>query len=119
MEKPGMSTEDRKLLSGAARAAGIEEWESRIDSGLSLTKQDGRHRNLPRWNSLEDSGDALRLLATLNLTVRVSPHEIEVFDEWGDCVVSMPVFDWGISAIEAALRRAITKAAYKIGEDFK
>lgn len=53
---------DRELLELAAKAAGIERGAERADCGISTTLPDGRHGHLPRWNPLEDDGDAFRLL---------------------------------------------------------
>ncbi|HWK72219.1 MAG TPA: hypothetical protein VNS29_15400 [Burkholderiaceae bacterium] len=109
---------DREMLELAAKAAGIERGEERLDSGISLTEQDGRHRSLPRWNPLDDDGDALRLAIACDLTVctdgfgTVSAGEafnpkygVHVAQEIRDCADKF-----------AAVRRAIVRAAAEIGK---
>ena len=102
---------DRELLELAAKAAGIltPSWygnASYIEGMLS------------RWNPLEDDGDALRLAVTLNMGVSIPV--------WKDNRIDVITFrDSGVNVIEkgndamAATRRAIVRAAAKIGEAAK
>ena len=108
-----MNTDDRELLELAAKAAGIEYGADRIDSGLSLTEKDGRHRSLPRWNPLEDDGDALRLAVKLRLKISIaSATAIATHHQkaWGEALHE----DLGDDHY-AATRRAIVRAAAEIG----
>lgn len=99
---------DRELLELAAKAANIEHGADRLDCGLSITLPGGRHHSLPRWNPLEDDGDALRLAVQLGITFRHFGHKVSAvgttqFDEY---VGDDPY---------AATRRAIVRAAAEIG----
>ena len=65
---------DRELLELAAKAAGYEVWQGRWHQEdmmfMRLKKQDPTGKCSGReWNPLTDDGDALRLAATLRLTV--------------------------------------------------
>lgn len=118
---------DRELLEFAAKAAGIELGEDRIDSGVSITGPDGRHRHLPRWNPLADDGDALRLAVNLHI-------DIASYKESGNVhAYSKQLLDYGTDGAPsyqdheimtepfgddqmAATRRAIVRAAASIGE---
>lgn len=115
---------DRELLELAAKAAGIEHGADRTECGLSLTGPDGRHRSLPRWNPLEDDGDALRLAVKLRLSVdhnhTADQHRWVAVDRNGCEGCYDPV-----SCVEdefeegdrfAATRRAIARVAAEIGK---
>lgn len=115
---------DRELLELAAKAADIEHGADRLDSGLSLTGPDGRHRSLPQWNPLTDDGDALRLAVNLRMTIRLE-DPAAVIAGWAEnqhvpftADGSGPWFwkEWGrILDPEATTRRAIVRAAAEIG----
>ena len=114
-----MST-DRELIELAAKAAGIEDGADRIDSGLSLTEKDGRHRSLPRWNPLEDDGDALRLAYKLRLVI--APLRTLVGEDYGFAVHphgrdDLAVVESGTDI--ASMRLAIARAAAEIGRGMK
>lgn len=102
---------DRELLEAAAKAAGIltPSWygnASYIDGMLSI------------WNPLEDDGDALRLAVDLNMGVSIpvwKDNRIDVIT-FRDSMVN--VIEKGNDAM-AATRRAIVRAAAKIGEAAK
>lgn len=109
--------DDRELLEMAARAAGIwnpefdqaagGHWNIYHDSGVDPSKC---------WNPLIDDGDAFRLAVSLGLIVNFCPRE----DGLGQTVV----IHSGLSKIEepcldgreSAARRAIVRAAAKIGQ---
>lgn len=104
---------DREMLELAAKAAGIEHGADRLECGLSLTERDGRHRSLPRWNPLDDDGDALRLATKLHFDVFVindklvkvkAPRISNMFSSSGGNDVNM------------LARRAIVQAAAEIGK---
>lgn len=99
---------DGELLELAAKAAGIEQGAERADCGISTTLSDGRHGHLPRWNPLEDDGDALRLAMHLGFTV-----------EPGRCWHSHYGPAFGEDVLDGELkstRRAIVRAAAEIGK---
>lgn len=112
---------DRELLERAAKAAGIERAEDRFDSGVSVTLRDGRHKSLPKWNPLEDDGDALRLAVALGLDLMRTERDVEA-------IAGLPPYapmerekpaPFGIELLGddpfAATRRAIVRAAAEIG----
>lgn len=113
---------DRELLELAAKAAGLPE----LTEWGEITDYDSPHYmqwalyesgiggQCKSWSPLTDDGDALRLMVDKRFTVKVDDHEVEVFDEWGECLVSI-----GMQADEdyhAATRRAIVRAAAAIGQ---
>lgn len=108
---------DRELLELAAKAAGIEQGAERADCGISTTLPDGRHGYLPRWNPLEDDGDALRLAVELQLGISIPPvvdRRIDVVTFYGPIIsiVEYPQND----DRNAATRRAIVRAAAEMGK---
>lgn len=112
---------DFELLILAAEAAGIECGSERLDCGLSLTRG---NRYLPRWNSLHDDGDALRLRNILGLVVVDEGDRVYVENMRtpGRCVVREP-YDRDLpggfaspESINKAVRRAITRAAAGDGD---
>lgn len=106
--------EDKKLMELAAKAAGVEHGADRLDCGLSLREADGRHRSLPRWNPLDDDGDALRLAVELNIDVfqrRTFPPEV-----WAQAPMMRTVIEPADPDRHATTRRAIVRAAAVIGE---
>ena len=103
---------DHELLELAAKAAGIYK------DALDCEWYDPHGYVRPDWNPLTDDGDALRLAVTLNMGI-----SIPVFNKHRADVISFrhPL----VNAIEegndpyAATRRAIVRAAAKIGKDLK
>lgn len=102
---------DRELLELAAKAAGIEHGADRLDCGLSITLPSGRHYSLPRWNPLEDDGDALRLAVKLHLIVQCNPNGTNA-GRWFPLNRINELHDGDPCA---ATRRAIVRAAAEIG----
>lgn len=113
--------DDRELLEMAAKAAGVLYIE--MDDGSPDFSEDRGHiygiRQLPFgvvWNPLADDGDALRLAASLRMTIDIGlwREEVQVraydknlggmyhIDEQGDLIT--------------AARRAITRAAAEISK---
>lgn len=95
---------DRELLELAAKAAGHklgEDW-SCLPEGIFINGDDRFSGD--EWNPLTDDGDALRLAVKLNLLYgKVFTRGVSDNHEDGD-------------DIYAATRRAIVRAAAKIGE---
>lgn len=122
---------DRELLELAAKAAGIEHGADRLDSGVSTTESDGRHRHLPRWNPLEDDGDALRLAVKLGMMVEIyQPTDREPGMSYAHTKELLGYGSDGYRAYQAhayfkedhgdpyaATRRVITRAAAEIGKE--
>lgn len=104
---------DRELLELAARAAGIEQGAERTECGISTTLPDGRHGHLPRWNPLEDDGDALRLAVSCGIEIESVPFGgraiVRDDDDYGE------QFDEESPDRMSATRRAIVRAAAEIG----
>ena len=109
--------EDKKLLELAAKAAGVERGADRLDCGVSLRMADGRHRSLPRWNPLDDDGDALRLAVKLGIDLewrsdaRVAAYRHTNAD--GYCFTA---FESSRESRAKNTRRAIVRAAAAIWE---
>lgn len=100
---------DRELLELAAKAAGIEHGADRLDCGLSITLPDGRHYSLPRWNPLEDDGDALRLAVKMGMDVVTGRGRSDAYCR------GVRVSEYNGDDPYAATRRAIVRAAAEIG----
>ena len=100
---------DRELLELAAKAAGIEHGADRLDCGLSITLPSGRHYSLPRWNPLEDDGDALRLAVNLGMDVVTGQGRADAYCR------GVRVSEYHADDPYAATRRAIVRAAAEIG----
>ena len=103
---------DRELLELAAKAAGIYYW---IDADAVVTHSDtpGSTRE---WNSLTNDGDALRLAVKLRLVVDtggVTPRNERIYV--GGLEGYLADEPTGAD-IDAATRRAITRAAAEIGK---
>ena len=102
---------DSELLELAAKAALYAFRKEISPIGIDLFYVDGH-----RWNPLTDDGDALRLAVKLNMGI-----SIPVFNKHRADVISFrhPL----VNAIEegndpyAATRRAIVRAAAKIGKE--
>lgn len=103
---------DRELLELAAKAAGIEivQWQGdcpRVMSGFPIP-----------WNPLVNDGDALRLAERCSLTVCMNgTGTVSACDEYrkDDVFATQSIHECGGSRITAT-RRAIVRAAAKIGE---
>lgn len=108
---------DRELLELAAKAAGLKiikwgksDYYSHRDGEVAYVCATGQ--NDPwgdEWQPLNDDGDALRLAVKLFLTVEVEDGFSEAISEWSSNIEAHN----GDSC--AATRRAIVKAAAKIG----
>jgi hypothetical protein len=104
-----LSDDDRELLELAAKAAGIEHGADRLDCGLSITLPSGRHYSLPRWNPLEDDGDALRLAVKMGMDVVTGRGRSDAYCR------GVRVSEYNGDDPYAATRRAIVRAAAEIG----
>jgi hypothetical protein len=112
--------DDKRLLELAAKAAGIEythAGEMICGSPYLYAK----NVQLGMWVPLTDDGDALRLATTLSLTVAIKSHEVEVFEDGGECLCSIPIFTASTFVSKehatdknAAVRLAIVTAAAAI-----
>ncbi len=103
---------DRELLEAAATAAGVKAL--RCPNGVlrDCTGLDPAMNifSAPEWNPLDDDGDALRLAVKLRMSVHLDSNMVDV-DPDG---VHWCSEDYGDDHY-AATRRAIVKAAAKIG----
>ena len=111
--------DDKRLLEMAAQAAGIEHGSDRLECGLSLTDPDGRYRSLPRWNPLDDDGDAFDLVVRLRLSVdhnHPADQQPWVSADRGGCEGCYIEDEFDESQRADATRRAIVRAAAAIGE---
>lgn len=105
---------DRELLELAAKAAGMVI-VSRCDDGRLGIEGLGRW-----WNPLTDDGDALRLVVKLHLTIdrsEIKPAAV-VYCDWQDRPLVQTIEDHGNDPYTAT-RRAIVRAAAKIGKEMK
>lgn len=108
-------TADRELLEGAAKAVG-HEWDDYCEK-LGLCYYPNKSRpECASWNPLTDDGDAFRLMVKLELDLWVGAGGTEV--EWGKHHQSVTQITENDDPY-AATRRAITRAAYKIGKEKK
>lgn len=102
---------DRELLELAAKAAGIEvaDWHR---YGHAVT-------SVGDWNPLTDDGDALRLAASLEISVTFSSEFVNAIatQHGDDGVVPFAHESWTISNQDCyvATRRAIVRCAAEIG----
>ena len=105
---------DREMLELAAKAAGWKSWDWLAGDGvLNVYGEDGRHDT---FYPLEDDGDALRLAVKLRLIVMThaaftAERPMVIVRRVPDVDVEQP---FGTD-INAAVRRAITRAAASIG----
>jgi len=100
---------DRELLELAAKSAGFK-WSTvfgcgRLPGGLVLMPQ------RVEWNPLLDDGDALRLAVNLQLLVDVRTGRVLVLDG-----AAIDIEERTAPDAMAATRRAIVRAAAKLGE---
>ena len=115
---------DKELLELAAKAAGIDRGADRLDFGILVTEKTGR-RSLPKWNPLEDDGDAFRLM--LNLGLRFEYFAVDPFEISGKPVCVITWAPGGVhnreletltgigNDVSAVVRTLIVRAASKIG----
>lgn len=106
---------DRELLEAAAKAADIDGWWS----GNDYCFGHNGNTNVPvPWRPLTDDGDALRLVAKLNLNIEYLSEpdgpEVWISDTWSDTVV-VQAEPLGKDPMTAT-RRAIVRAAAQIGK---
>ena len=119
---------DRELLELAAKAAGIDVYES----------TDGTMQNRPvlvfaaaggmgtmpyeeRWNPLTDDAQALRLAVNLELTIYPPQPNTAQYDKAAcqDHTAAIDILEPNSGNPEATTRRAIVRAAAAIGEQMK
>lgn len=103
--------EDRELLELAAKAHG----SLRHIEGFGYIHDLGDGRNGAWWRPLEDDGDALRLAVRLRLDVTFFEELQEVHSAHCTVDFSATCESYGEN-VEAATRRAITRAAAEIGK---
>ena len=110
---------DRELLELAAKAAGIYVGDGPSGMWLDPTFPCLVNGNGASWSPLTDDGDALRLAVKLNLSIVID-------SEIGVVQVGRFDFKEDIREVEpaknlpyAATRRAIVRAAAKIGRNMK
>ena len=120
------TAELRRLLELAAKAVGygthhgtnsVRMLLSTPVVALVVHDADGRLISTG-WNPADDDGESRQLEVALFLTVAVRRHEIEVFDEHGYCLCSIPV-DTENDDLAAATRLAVLKAAAEIGRSME
>lgn len=101
--------EDKELIELAAKAAGLHiKVASNSGRGLKV------HGNCNWWNPLTDDGDALRLAVKLSMSLEKvvsSRGSAWIADHRAEEVVG--------TDSSAAARRAITRAAAKIGKEME
>lgn len=105
---------DKKLLKLAATAAGYKIHAEKgwlPHSGQPSFRLESENGRL--WNPLTDDGDALRLAVKLRLSVCFEERSSH---EWSHIVWVEPCFEPLQGDNNAATRRAIVRAAAKIGE---
>jgi hypothetical protein len=106
--------EDKELLRLAAKAAGYP-----IHSDAKWVGAGGGKPSLymgergPKWNPLEDDGDALKLACTLRFNIEINEDWIVVITCEPDASAEVPV---NFGDVATATRRAITVAAAEIGK---
>lgn len=113
---------DKQLLELAAKAAGIElDWNippnSKTPWEVTGTQGSDDYGSAREWNPLTDDGDALRLAVRLGfkdyfgIEVMKKCSQASVFEPWEDVAYEDHNDD-----PYAATRRAIVRAAAKLGE---
>lgn len=100
--------DDKELLELAAKAAGYLNWTP-IAEGLHIETGSRRGSSGFYWNPLTDDTNALRLAVKLGMNVFVAKDFVWCNEE---------AFDKGNDPY-AATRRAIVRAAAKIGKEMK
>ncbi|MGS0735527.1 hypothetical protein ACVBEG_02975 [Pseudomonas sp. GG8] len=107
-----MSEEDRKLLEMAARAAG---YDVSIAKGGGVWINDGS-KVWPRWNALNDDGDALRLAVKLDISLRLDGDEFTGIAHWRRDGRANRVVGNYQAGNAAEARRLIVRAAAEIAK---
>lgn len=108
---------DRELLELSALTAG---YDGMLKFSGTCPRWTVANQGRLFWNPLADDGDALRLVVKLRLTVKIAGHEVEIFDEMGECLISI-----GVSMSEVdhdystTTRRAIVHAAAAIAQQLR
>ena len=98
---------DKKLLELAAKGAGIELSYGKVP----YTSFDGLAKGWKDWNPLSDDGDALRLAVKLGIEITLADTDyVGANDQFEYCKNEDHY---------AAIRRAIVRAAAKIGRTMK
>ena len=108
---------DRELLEAAAKAAGMPHTYNEFWSGFYIRNPDGSWVPNHHWNPLTDDGDAFELMVKLNI------WPVRQYS-WEAIVVQKDNKDVAEAMIEnddpyAATRRAIVRAAARIGKEMK
>jgi len=105
--------DDRELLELASRAASmpVEGWTIKPELGMRFVDED--HNFARYWNPLTDDGDAFRLAVTLEIEIVYRPDWARASS---DRYQGFLVYEFLIDR-KAATRRAIVRAAAKIGEE--
>ena len=107
---------DKALLDLAAKAAGIVG----IDGVYPIARDSSGECYF--WNPLSDDGDALRLAVKLRIDIQFSFAAIQIncdIYDWAEKAVKVDVQEDGREDPYAATRRAIVRAAAKIGRTMK
>lgn len=110
-----MST-DLELLEQAAKAAGLTGFTFINGNGAVYLPKPGIMQPYQQWNPLADDGDAMRLMARLNITVS---YRENVNGAW--VVAEHEGIDFCPESLDGpheydATRRAIVRAAAQIGK---
>ena len=103
---------DKELLELAAKAAGITYKYYSDPEGLIINDDQWP---LVVWNPLTDDGDALRLAVKLGMNVFHAANQAFALDAEGNIEEAQ---DYGVGPY-AATRRAIIRAAARIGKEMK
>lgn len=77
---------DQELLEFVAKVAGVERGGDRLNYGILITSLTGR-KSLPRWNPLEDMGDALKLAIDLEMNVDIHSTGVVVKNRYQDVAI--------------------------------
>jgi hypothetical protein len=116
---------DRELLEAAAKAAGYDDAEYQ-DGGDWMevrygfreavwSKKQDDESGSGYWNPLTENSDALRLAATLRLSVHYSQYGPDLVAITSPCGIGIEQAVFNEDSMEAT-RRAIVRAAAEIGK---
>ncbi len=113
-----MTSEDKKLLEDAAKAANIEikGWYIHSDGSTGAYIGAGESGAYECWNPLVNDGDALRLLSKLNIDITFVPNVKVVQTSYNTDVSYNEFYEGYNNDIEIAVRKAIVKAAAANGK---
>lgn len=120
---------DRELLVMAAKAAGLLiEWHDWGDFGEHprVIEEGAISAGSVQWNPLHDDGDALRLAVKMRMMVDVDEYRVQALAEIAmhEGLEPETVYFDGQSIgvnrgdVNSATRRAIVRAAAKIGKNY-